>query len=89
MEKKETQVPWEAKGTVIRSLIEELPENNLELHDGVKVYHQDGWALVLPDPEEPICRVFSEGITMEVAESLADFYIEKINQIVGPVKKIV
>lgn len=83
IEKKETMVPWEAKGTVIRSLIEELRENNLELQDGVKVYHQDGWALVLPDPEEPVCRVFSEGSTMEVAESLADFYIEKINQIVG------
>jgi len=88
MEKKETQVPWEAKGTVIRSLIEEMPKDNLELLDGVKVYHPDGWALVLPDPEEPVCRVFSEGSTMEIAESLADFYIEKINNIVGPVKKI-
>lgn len=88
MEKKETQVPWEAKGTVIRSLIEEMPNDKLELLDGVKVYHPDGWALVLPDPEEPVCRVFSEGSTMEIAESLADFYIDKINNIVGPVKKI-
>lgn len=88
MKKKETQVPWEAKGTVIRSIIEEMPKDNLELLDGVKVYHPEGWALVLPDPEEPVCRVFSEGSTMEIAESLADFYIEKINNIVGPVMKI-
>lgn len=88
MERKETKVPWEAKGTVIRSLIDELSDDNLELLDGVKVYHQDGWALVLPDPEEPICRIFSEGTTMEIAESLADFYIEKIKKIIEPVKKI-
>jgi len=50
-----------------------MPKDNLELLDGVKVYHPEGWALVLPDPEEPVCRVFSEGSTMEIAESLADF----------------
>ncbi|SFF97039.1 nucleotidyltransferase [Desulfotomaculum arcticum] len=87
MEKKETGVPWEAKGTVIRSLIEEMPEEKMELQDGVKVYHRNGWALVLPDPEEPVCRVFSEGSTMEIAESLADFYIDKIQKIIDPAKK--
>ncbi len=86
MENKATAVPWATKGTVIRSLIEEMPQENLELLDGVKVFHPDGWALVLPDPEEPVCRVFSEGSTMEIAESLADFYIDKINKIVGPVQ---
>lgn len=88
MENKKAAVPWATKGTVIRSLIEEMgSSDNMELLDGVKVYHPEGWALVLPDPEEPVCRVFSEGSTMEIAESLADFYIDKINEIVGPVHK--
>lgn len=88
MENKKAVVPWATKGTVIRSLIEEMgSSDNMELLDGVKVYHPEGWALVLPDPEEPVCRVFSEGSTMEIAESLADFYIDKINEIVGPVHK--
>jgi len=86
MDSKDTAVPWATKGTVIRSLIESMPQENLELLDGVKVYHPKGWALVLPDPEEPVCRVFSEGSSMEIAESLADFYIDKINKIVGPVQ---
>lgn len=73
----------------------ELPENELaeielpasewpemELVDGVKVFHPQGWTLVLPDPEEPVCRVFSEGVSMEAAESLSDFYIDKINSII-------
>ncbi|MCL6639130.1 MAG: mannose-1-phosphate guanyltransferase [Firmicutes bacterium] len=74
-------VPWEAKGRVIRRLIQEAAGERLELLDGVKVYHPDGWALVLPDPDEPLCRVFSEGSTMEIAESLTEFYVNKISEI--------
>ena len=80
---KEIFVSWESKGRVIRSLIEEPTGKNLELLDGVKVFHQDGWALILPDPEEPLCRVFSEGASMEIAESLADLYLDKIKGIIN------
>lgn len=87
LEKKNVKVPWEAKGRVIRRLIEEKPGEELELLDGVKVYHPNGWTLVLPDPEEPVCRVFSEGATMEAAEALADFYASKINDIISEGKE--
>jgi len=83
MDSREVPVPWEAKGRVIRRLIQDPPAGRFEMLDGVKIFHQDGWALVLPDPEEPLCRVFSEGSTMEIAESLTDMYIEKINEIAG------
>lgn len=85
LSQKEIPVSWEAKGRVIRSLIEEpaAEGGSLELLDGVKVFHPDGWALVLPDPEEPVCRVFSEGASMEIAESLADFYSSKISEILN------
>ncbi|MDQ0285942.1 mannose-1-phosphate guanylyltransferase/phosphomannomutase [Desulfofundulus luciae] len=81
MDQKEVPVPWEAKGRVIRRLIEDPPTAQLELLDGVKVFHPQGWALVLPDPDEPVCRVFTEGASMEIARSLSDFYIDKISQI--------
>jgi len=83
LDKKIVSVPWEAKGRVIREIIEEPGKAEMELLDGVKVYHPQGWALVLPDPEEPVCRVYSEGLNMEIAESLADFYVEKISRIVA------
>lgn len=79
--RREVPVSWETKGMVIRRLIEEKPQQELELIDGVKVYHPDGWALILPDPEEPVCRVFSEGASMEIAESLAEFYTQKIKEL--------
>ncbi|SHK28472.1 mannose-1-phosphate guanyltransferase [Desulforamulus aeronauticus] len=80
LQQKEVAVPWEAKGRVIRRLIEE-PSGELELLDGVKVFHPEGWALVLPDPEEPVCRIFTEGISMEAAEELTNFYSDKIRKI--------
>ncbi|HZK17675.1 MAG TPA: sugar phosphate nucleotidyltransferase [Clostridia bacterium] len=81
MKKEEIKVPWEDKGRVIRKLIESPLSESLELIDGVKSYHPTGWSLVLPDPEKPLCRVFSEGADMEAAESLTEMYVEKINDI--------
>lgn len=78
----QVKVPWEVKGKVIRQLIEESPGKK-ELLDGIKVFHQDGWTLVLPDVEEPLCRVYSEGTSMEIAEELTAMYIDKINKISG------
>ncbi|MDD4334007.1 MAG: mannose-1-phosphate guanyltransferase [Desulfotomaculaceae bacterium] len=81
MDSRDVPVPWEAKGKVIRRLVQDPPASQFETLDGIKIYHPDGWTLVLPDPDEPVCRVFSEGSTMEIAESLTDMYIKKINEI--------
>jgi len=79
---KDVFVPWEMKGQVIRHLIEEPTKKDMELLDGVKIFHPQGWALILPDAQEPVCRIFSEGASMEIAQSLADFYFEKISRLV-------
>ncbi len=78
LKKKRTPCPWKDKGRVMRHLIEDTQSENVELMDGVKVHHPEGWALVLPDPEKPFYEVFSEAYSAEIADSLADMYIEKI-----------
>jgi mannose-1-phosphate guanylyltransferase/phosphomannomutase len=78
MVKKQTDCPWGAKGKVMRRLVEESGDKQVELLDGVKVYHKDGWALILPDADEPCYHVYTEGYSCEFAESLADFYIDRI-----------
>lgn len=83
IDKKVVPVAWETKGKVIRKIIEDPGQTEIGLLDGVKVYHQNGWALVLPDPEEPICRIYSEGASMEIAESLTDLYVDKISRIIS------
>jgi mannose-1-phosphate guanylyltransferase/phosphomannomutase len=76
-----TDCPWEAKGKVMRTLIEEETGNNVELLDGIKINNQQGWALVLPHADEPSYQVFSEGFNQEYAEELTNLYIDKIRSI--------
>ena len=73
--------PWEHKGLVMRTMVERLKDHELVLIDGVKVIHDDGWALVLPDPDDPITHVWAEGSTAGEARSRAQEYARRIRQI--------
>jgi mannose-1-phosphate guanylyltransferase/phosphomannomutase len=72
--------PWESKGTVMRSLVEQNKGRDVELVDGVKVFHDRGWALMLPDPEEPLTHIWAEGDTAAEARSLAQEYSRRVRQ---------
>jgi mannose-1-phosphate guanylyltransferase/phosphomannomutase len=73
--------PWEHKGLVMRSLVERSKDRELVLVDGVKVIHDAGWALVLPDPDEPVTHVWAEGSSDADAVRLAQEYARRIRQI--------
>jgi mannose-1-phosphate guanylyltransferase/phosphomannomutase len=73
--------PWEQKGLVMRTLVERNKDRDLVLVDGVKIVHDEGWALVLPDPEEPVTHVWAEGPTDNDARSLAQEYARRIRQL--------
>jgi len=78
MEKADVRCSWSDKGTIMRKLIEETMEKDVELVDGIKVYHDHGWTLVLPDSDEPVFRVLSEASSTKVAKELAANYASKI-----------
>lgn len=69
---------WEHKGTVMRVLVEQGKDKNLELIDGVKVYANQGWALVLPDPVEPTIHLYADGRSAIEAERLIEEYAQVI-----------
>ena len=73
--------PWEQKGMVMRSLVEMSKDRDVQLVDGVKVLHDEGWALALPDPEEPITHIWAEGTTDAEAKALATEYARRIRQL--------
>ena len=73
--------PWEQKGMVMRTLVERMKDRELVLVDGVKVLHDEGWALMLPDPEEPLTHVWAEGATEREAKALAQEYSRRIRQL--------
>ena len=72
--------PWEQKGMVMRTLVERTKDREMVMVDGIKVLHDDGWALVLPDPEEPITHVWAEGASDAEAKGLAQEYARRIRQ---------
>ncbi|MBV8305764.1 MAG: mannose-1-phosphate guanyltransferase [Acidimicrobiia bacterium] len=72
--------PWEQKGLVMRSLVERTKDREMLMVDGVKILHDDGWVLVLPDPEEPITHVWAEAGSDAEARSLSQEYARRIRQ---------
>jgi mannose-1-phosphate guanylyltransferase/phosphomannomutase len=73
--------PWDQKGMVMRTLVERSQGRELILVDGVKVLEDDGWALVLPDPEEPVTHVWAEGASESQAEARANEYAVRLEQL--------
>jgi mannose-1-phosphate guanylyltransferase/phosphomannomutase len=73
--------PKDKKGQVMRKLMEDIKDNNVELLDGIKVFHPDGgWTLILPDSEHPVFTVYSQGMDEKKAKEFASDYINKIRQ---------
>ncbi|HTE74454.1 MAG TPA: mannose-1-phosphate guanyltransferase [Actinomycetes bacterium] len=68
--------PWAAKGVVMRSVIEDAADRVLDTTDGVRVVEPDGsWALVLPDPAEPVTHVWAEAADDTAAAALLERWV--------------
>lgn len=74
---------WESKGLVMRTLMEQMADRQTVLVDGVKVLEPGGWALVLPDPEEPVTHVWAEGPDDVAAAVRAAEYVARIEALLG------
>jgi mannose-1-phosphate guanylyltransferase/phosphomannomutase len=71
------ECPLEAKGKVMRFLIEATAAQNPVLVDGVKIRRGDTWVALIPDPVQPIMHIYSEpaaeaaGLVAEYREVVA------------------
>ena len=76
------ECPWGAKGRVMRGLAEKFgSDEDAILTDGVKLNLDEGWVLMLPDPDNPLYYVYaeanagrygSESLLLEYAELVED-----------------
>jgi mannose-1-phosphate guanylyltransferase/phosphomannomutase len=74
---------WDLKGAVMRRLTEKLGQARVSLIDGIKVFlDQSEWALVLPDPEEPLFHIYAEAADDERALELAERYQDTLAEAV-------
>jgi len=72
--------PWEAKGRVMRLLLEEHADARLDLADGIKVLRDDGFVLVLPDADTPYYHVVVSVDSDDQARVLLDEYARRVRE---------
>jgi mannose-1-phosphate guanylyltransferase/phosphomannomutase len=73
--------PWAAKGQVMRAVVEAAGSKPLDTTDGVRVLEDDGgWALVLPDPAEPVTHVWAEAADDVAAAALLEHWSEVVSR---------
>jgi mannose-1-phosphate guanylyltransferase / phosphomannomutase len=78
----QVKVPWEHKGLVMRRLTEEVGRGtHVELLDGIKVFSDDSWVLVLPDSLEPVFHLYAESESAAHSDDLITEYSAKIQAI--------
>jgi mannose-1-phosphate guanylyltransferase/phosphomannomutase len=75
--------PWEAKGRVMRILLDRHRTDSVDLVDGIKVYVDDGFVLVRPDPDEPAYHVVASVADAERGRQLVDEYLAQVREAQG------
>lgn len=69
---------WEEKGKIMRRLIKNMDQEDIELVDGVRVNHDHGWTLIYPDGDEPVFHVYTEADNPEIAAEISQEYVHMI-----------
>ncbi|HYA00945.1 MAG TPA: sugar phosphate nucleotidyltransferase [Candidatus Binatia bacterium] len=76
-------VPWDAKGRVMRVLLEEHRDQQLDLVDGIKVFVDGGFVLVRPDPDEPACHIVASVDDEREGRRLLEEYAQRVRSARG------
>jgi len=70
--------PLEQRGHIMRNLIEEFRDRQIDTIDGIKVFYDDTWVLMHPSSEEPVINLYAEAPSKEAASRVIQEYAEKI-----------
>jgi len=75
--------PWEVKGRVMRTMMERHLRDRVDLTDGVKLFVDDGWVLVAPDPDRPEYYVIASTTDAAHAHRLVEEYSALVRSVVA------
>jgi mannose-1-phosphate guanylyltransferase/phosphomannomutase len=74
--------PWEAKGIVMRRLVEHSQADEVDTTDGVKIrLNETEWVLMLPDPDYPLFQIYAESTSQAQAVGLVQKYAELVEKL--------
>jgi mannose-1-phosphate guanylyltransferase/phosphomannomutase len=72
--------PWEAKGRVMRVLLEQHRDENVDLTDGIKVFVEGGYVLMLPDADRPCYHIIASVEDEAQARTLLDDFAARVRE---------
>jgi len=75
--------PWEVKGRVMRAMMERHLKDRVDLTDGVKVFVEGGWVLVVPDADRPEYLIIASTLDPETSNRLVHEYAGMVRSVVG------
>ncbi|CAG7646659.1 sugar phosphate nucleotidyltransferase [Paenibacillus allorhizosphaerae] len=78
LQRERIDCPWDRKGLVMRKLMQEAQDRQVELLDGIKFYHDGETVLLLPDSDDPIFNLIAQGDHPERLAALVHQYREQI-----------
>ncbi len=80
---KEIHCPFDKMGRVMRRIIEGTSSQPRDVIDGVRVYSQDWWVLIVPDKEHPILNLIAEARDNECLENALTEYEGMLAKMIG------
>lgn len=75
------------KGRLMRQLSEQTREKKVELIDGIKLFIEEGWTLVVPDTSRPQLHLWSEAGSVQRAEELLTELKGRLQTLLGQVEE--
>lgn len=77
----EVECTWQEKGKLMRLMIEVHEDKPMEVIEGLKIFFDQAWVLMLPDPTEPLFHLYSEANSDREALELIEEFRETINKL--------
>ena len=74
--------PWEVKGRVMRTMMERHIKDRVDLTDGVKVFVEGGWVLVVPDADRPEYHIIASTLDPVKSAALVEEYSALVRSVV-------
>jgi len=71
---------WEKKGYIMRRLMETTENMQRELIDGVKIFQDDSWVIILPDRTRPLFHINAESPKPAISDALVNKFSENISR---------
>ena len=74
--------PWDVKGRVMRTMMERHLKDRVDLTDGVKVFVEGGWVLVVPDADRPEYHIIASTLDPARSAALVEEYSALVRSVV-------